>query len=72
MSNLYSSVQELKQPSDKRIHVLAAALEEGYSVEKLYEMTKIDQWFLYRMKNIIDLKKNLKDNHVKVSIVIDE
>lgn len=60
------SVQELKQPSDKRIHVLAAALEEGYSVEKLYEMTKIDHWFLHRMKNITDLKKNFKDNHVKV------
>ena len=59
--------QELKQPSDKRIHFLAAALEEGYSISKLYELTKIDHWFLRRMKNIIDFEKAMKNNHVNVS-----
>ncbi|XP_050534647.1 CAD protein [Daktulosphaira vitifoliae] len=44
---------ELEQPTDKRIFVLAAALKSGYSIDKLYELTKIDRWFLHKMKNII-------------------
>lgn len=44
---------ELEQPTDKRIFVLAAAIKQGYSVDKLYQLTKIDHWFLYKMQNII-------------------
>nr|NVI70378.1 rudimentary [Cucujiformia] len=46
--------EELEQPTDKRMFVLAAALREGYTIEKLYDLTKIDKWFLQKMKNIID------------------
>ncbi|XP_062508879.1 CAD protein-like isoform X2 [Corticium candelabrum] len=47
--------EELTNPSDRRIYSLAAALKSGrYSIEKLYELTRIDRWFLYKMKNIID------------------
>ncbi|NXX40675.1 PYR1 protein, partial [Tricholaema leucomelas] len=45
---------ELETPTDKRIFVLAAALRAGYSIERLYELTKIDRWFLRKMKNITD------------------
>ncbi|XP_030768369.1 CAD protein-like [Sitophilus oryzae] len=45
---------ELIEPTDKRMFVIAAALREGYSVSKLHELTKIDTWFLQKMKNIID------------------
>lgn len=48
------SCQELETPTDKRIFVLAAALRAGYSIERLYELTKIDRWFLHKMKNITD------------------
>jgi carbamoyl-phosphate synthase/aspartate carbamoyltransferase/dihydroorotase len=45
----------LTDPSDRRIYCLAAALRSGqYSVDELYELTKINQWFLYKMKNIVD------------------
>lgn len=44
---------ELEQPTDKRIFILAAALKQGYSVDKLNELTKIDCWFLHKMQNII-------------------
>nr|NVI70394.1 rudimentary [Cucujiformia] len=44
----------LAQPTDKRMFVVAAALREGYSVDLLYNLTKIDRWFLQKMKNIID------------------
>ncbi|XP_034934748.1 CAD protein [Chelonus insularis] len=45
---------ELEKPTDKRIFVLAASLKAGYSIERLYELTKIDRWFLNKMKNIVD------------------
>lgn len=46
--------EELKEPTDKRMFVLAAALKSGYSVDKLYDLTKIDRWFLQKMKHVID------------------
>ncbi|XP_063806908.1 multifunctional protein CAD [Pseudophryne corroboree] len=49
-----SSEEELETPTDKRIFVLAAALRDGYTIERLYELTKIDRWFLHKMKNITD------------------
>nr|NVI70420.1 rudimentary [Cucujiformia] len=52
--------QELEQPTDKRMFVLAAALRNGYTIEKLYNLTKIDKWFLKKMKNIIDLNTYLE------------
>lgn len=51
---------ELTTPTDKRMFVLAAALKAGYTVDKLYELTKIDRWFLDKMKNIIDLTLQLE------------
>lgn len=45
---------ELREPTDKRPFVLAAALKAGYTFEQLYDLTKIDHWFLSKMKNIID------------------
>ncbi|VEN47545.1 unnamed protein product [Callosobruchus maculatus] len=51
---------ELKEPTDKRMFVLAAAIKSGYSVDKLYDLTKIDRWFLQKMKNIIDCNSELE------------
>lgn len=45
--------EELSQPTDKRMYVLAAALKAGYTIDKLYALTKIDKWFLAKMQNII-------------------
>ncbi|MEN8191358.1 MAG: carbamoyl-phosphate synthase (glutamine-hydrolyzing) large subunit [Bacteroidota bacterium] len=52
--------KELQQPSDKRMYFIAQALQKGYSVDKLNELTKIDKWFLYKMKNIVDQSEKLK------------
>nr|NVI70383.1 rudimentary [Cucujiformia] len=51
---------ELEQPTDKRMFVVAAALKSGYSVDKLYNLTKIDKWFLQKMKNIIEWNTHLE------------
>uniref|UniRef100_A0A4W5KC59 Carbamoyl-phosphate synthetase 2, aspartate transcarbamylase, and dihydroorotase n=1 Tax=Hucho hucho TaxID=62062 RepID=A0A4W5KC59_9TELE len=54
------SDEELQTPTDKRIFVLAAALRAGYTVDRLYDLTKIDRWFLHKMKNITDHEKVLE------------
>ena len=51
--------EELSHPTDLRIFAIAQALEEGYTVERIEELTKIDVWFLERLKNIVDLKNKL-------------
>ena len=50
----------LQNPTDLRIFAIAQALEEGYSVERIEELTKIDIWFLSRLKRIVDLKHQLQ------------
>ena len=54
----------LKKPTPKRLFALARALEEGYSVDRLYALTRIDKWFLYKLKNIDDLRRGLKGVHL--------
>ncbi|MDO4950213.1 MAG: carbamoyl-phosphate synthase (glutamine-hydrolyzing) large subunit [Bacteroidales bacterium] len=51
--------EELANPTDLRIFGIAAALEAGYTVERISELTKIDPWFVVRMKNIVDFAKVL-------------
>jgi hypothetical protein len=58
--------KELKEPTDKRILVLAAALQAGYDIDKLYELTKIDKWFLHKFKNITNIYRGLKEYKGKV------
>lgn len=52
--------EELEKPTDKRMFVLAAAIKAGYSTERLYELTKIDQWFLEKLRNIIAYETRLE------------
>ena len=49
----------LSTPTDKRIFAIARAFEEGYTVERIHELTKIDKWFLYRLHNIITTSHEL-------------
>ena len=53
--------EELSHPTDLRIFAIAQALEEGYSIERIEQLTKIDVWFLERLKNIVDLKHKLQE-----------
>jgi carbamoyl-phosphate synthase large subunit len=52
--------EELAQPTDKRIFAIAVALQNGYSINKIYQLTKITPWFLYKMKNIVITELKLK------------
>ncbi len=52
--------EELANPTDMRVFALAVALEKGYTTERIYELTKIDPWFIGKMKNIVDWKHKLE------------
>lgn len=49
----------LKEPTDKRIFVIAQAMQQGWDVEKIHELTKIDRWFLHRLNKIVATGKEL-------------
>jgi carbamoyl-phosphate synthase large subunit len=51
----------LRKPTDTRIFVIAMALKTGFSVDHIHEVTKIDHWFLYKLKNIFDLSTILSE-----------
>jgi carbamoyl-phosphate synthase large subunit len=52
--------EALSHPTDKRIFVIAHALHKGYSVEKIHELTKIDRWFLEKLRSIVTMEKELE------------
>ncbi|XP_076067925.1 carbamoyl-phosphate synthetase 2, aspartate transcarbamylase, and dihydroorotase rudimentary isoform X2 [Oratosquilla oratoria] len=56
------SEKELAQPTDKRMLVLAAALRQGWDIDKLYDLTKIDKWFLYKLKNVTTMYEILESH----------
>ncbi|MBR6857709.1 MAG: carbamoyl-phosphate synthase (glutamine-hydrolyzing) large subunit [Bacteroidaceae bacterium] len=49
----------LKEPTDKRLFAISQAFSEGYTIDRIYELTKIDKWFLNRLKGIHDVSKQL-------------
>ena len=52
---------ELSHPTDLRIFAIAQALEEGYTIDRIVDLTKIDAWFISRLKNIVDYKHKLSE-----------
>jgi carbamoyl-phosphate synthase large subunit len=51
--------EELSNPTDMRIFSIEKAFDAGYSIDKIYELTKIDKWFLHKLKRVFDLKDQL-------------
>lgn len=57
--NIEELEKELVHPTDRRIFAIAEAFNKDYSIENIHEKTKIDRWFLYRLKNIHNIKREL-------------
>lgn len=55
--------EELSHPTDLRIFAIAEAMERGYTIGRIEELTKIDKWFLERLRHIVDLKHRLEACH---------
>ena len=54
----------LREPTDKRIFLISKAMHKGYTVDQIHELTKIDHWFLYKLKHIIDVDEQLKNCNI--------
>ena len=50
----------LREPTDKRVFVISKAMHKGYTVDQIHELTKIDKWFLEKLKHIIDIDEAMK------------
>lgn len=50
----------LKEPTDRRIFVIESAFRHGYTVDQIHDLTKIDKWFLYKLKNLINTTRELE------------
>ncbi len=56
-------ISDLQKPTDLRIFAIAQALKQGFSVEKIHDLTKIDPWFLYKLEHIIQIEDKLSTFH---------
>ena len=54
--------KSLHEPTDMRIFVVSKALKIGYTVEQIHQLTMIDRWFLEKLKHIVDIDQQLKEN----------
>ncbi len=54
----------LCEPTDKRVFVISKAMHKGYTVDQIHDLTKIDKWFLQKLKHIIDIDDNLKNANI--------
>ena len=72
---LESILDALENPTDERLFKVAKALKMGVSIEKIYELSGIDPWFLYKIRNIVEMEKKLQSldlNDEKVPEIIRE
>jgi carbamoyl-phosphate synthase large subunit len=60
--------RELSEPTDMRIMVIEKAFSEGYTIDKIHDLTKIDKWFLVKLKNIFDLSVELKKSETLATL----
>ena len=58
-------ISELTIPGPKRIFYIADAIRKGWSIEKIYSLTKIDYWFLDQIKELIDIEEKLYDSNIE-------
>ncbi len=63
--------RELSNPTDMRIFVIADAFNKGFTVDQIHELTKIDRWFLYKLRNIFDRKNEIEAYNKLENLPID-
>lgn len=71
LEDIDSLENELSNPTDTRIFVIAEAFRRELTIDRIHELTKIDKWFLYKLRNIFALSVKLKEYH-SVELLTDE
>ena len=64
--------EELTNPTDRRIFAITEALNKNYSIDEIYSKTKIDRWFLQKLKNIFNLKLELESLECRAEGEVEE
>ena len=57
--------KELSRPTDKRLLAVVEAIKNGVSIDRIYDLTKIDKWFLHKIKNVVETEKELLKYNVE-------
>jgi carbamoyl-phosphate synthase large subunit len=52
--------KELSEPTDKRMFAITEAIKQGYTIDKIYKLSNVDPWFLYKIKNIVEIEAELR------------
>jgi carbamoyl-phosphate synthase large subunit len=55
--------EELRSPSDERIFAVYEAIKKGISIERIHELSHIDQWFLAKIQNIVKMEREIATPH---------
>jgi len=58
-------INEIKKPTDKRMFAIAEAIRRGWSINKISELSGVNQWFLFKIKNIVEIEKKIKSYKLK-------
>jgi carbamoyl-phosphate synthase large subunit len=58
--------KELSEPTYQRIFAIPQALKEGYSVDRIHELSNIDQWFLHKISNLVQIEEDLRHSRDSV------
>ncbi len=64
IGNGKSYLKYIQIPTPKRLFAVTAGLKKGMSIQKIYDITGIDPWFLYRLRNIVDAEKKISFNNL--------
>ena len=62
---------ELANATDNRVVAIAQAMQMGYSVEQIHSLTKIDKWFLYKLRHIADIDQHMKEFRYLSDLIVD-
>lgn len=65
-------IQMLRTPNADRVFYIRYALKKGFTVDEIYELTKIDRWFIRKIKNIVEMEEKLKEWAKKTNYDIDK
>ena len=52
--------KELKEPTDKRLFAIVESIKQGFTIDEIYNLSNVNPWFLYKIKNVVEIGKQLK------------
>jgi len=57
--------KELREPTDKRLYAIADAIKQGYSIDETHNLSRVNSWFLYKIRNVVETEKQLEKHNLQ-------